>query len=109
MKPKIVYRNISIISKWINTKPKHYLFGYLFSKTDLAEFDPESDKFTKSMFVFNCGGNLLRKDIPEVLTLSGKYDDGQFPYNVAPKAYARDEQLLPNSIFYCWLWKFDQL
>jgi len=34
MKPKIVYRNISIISKWINTKPKYYLFRFLFSKTD---------------------------------------------------------------------------
>ena len=33
-KTKLVYRNISIISKWVNTRPKYYLFRFLFSKTD---------------------------------------------------------------------------
>ncbi|MES2411377.1 MAG: glycosyltransferase [Bacteroidota bacterium] len=32
--PKIVYRNISILSTWINSRPKYILFKFLFSKTD---------------------------------------------------------------------------
>lgn len=33
-KTRLVYRNISIISKWITNTPKYYLFQFLFSKTD---------------------------------------------------------------------------
>jgi glycosyltransferase involved in cell wall biosynthesis len=31
---KVVYRNISIISKWINSKPKFYFYRFLYSKID---------------------------------------------------------------------------
>ena len=66
MKPKIVYRNISIISKWINTKPKYYLFRYLYSKTDkVVSVGEEALQDFNQFFKFSASKTLvIRRGIP---------------------------------------------
>ena len=66
MKPKIIYRNISIISKWINTKPKYYLFRYLFSKTDkIVSVGDEALQDFNHFFKFSASkAQVIRRGIP---------------------------------------------
>ena len=82
MKPKIVYRNISIISKWINTKPKYYLFRYLFSKTDqVVSVGEEALQDFNQFFKFPASkSQVIRRGIPiiqpnlsEVEVIKNKY------------------------------------
>lgn len=82
MKPKIVYRNISIISNWINTKPKYFLFRFLFSKTDkvisvgeeaLQDFN-QFFKFPASKAqVIRRGIPILQPNLSEVEVIKNKY------------------------------------
>ncbi len=65
-KAKLVYRNISIISKWINTKPKYYLFRFLFSKTDkVVSVGKESLQDFNQFFKFpESKAQVIRRGIP---------------------------------------------
>jgi glycosyltransferase involved in cell wall biosynthesis len=81
-KAKLVYRNISIISKWVNTKPKYYLFKFLFSKTDkvvsvgeeaLQDFN-NFFKFSESKAqVIRRGIPLLQPNLSEVEVIKKRY------------------------------------
>jgi glycosyltransferase involved in cell wall biosynthesis len=65
---KIIYRNISIISKWINTKPKYFLFKYLFNKTDLViSVGEESKNDLIQLFNYNNGKiKIIRRGVPDI-------------------------------------------
>ena len=79
---KLVYRNISIISKWITTKPKYYLFRFLFSKVDkvvsvgdeaLQDFN-QFFKFSESKAqVIRRGIPILQPNLSEVEVIKQKY------------------------------------
>lgn len=81
-KTKLVYRNISIISKWVNTKPKYYLFRFLFSKTDkvvsvgeeaLQDFN-QFFKFSESKAqVIRRGIPIIQPNLSEVELIKKKY------------------------------------
>jgi glycosyltransferase involved in cell wall biosynthesis len=65
-KAKLVYRNISIISKWVNTKPKYYLFRFLFSKTDkVVSVGEEALQDFNQFFKFSVSkSQVIRRGIP---------------------------------------------
>ena len=65
-KLNLVYRNISIISKWINTKPKYYLFRFLFSKVDkVVSVGEEALQDFNQFFKFPASKALvIRRGIP---------------------------------------------
>ena len=66
--PKIVYRNISIISKWIDTQLKYFLFKFLFSKTDkvISVGDEALDDF-RHLFRFNEEKSMvIRRGVPNI-------------------------------------------
>ena len=65
-KTKLVYRNISIISKWINTKPKYFLFRFLFSKVDkvVSVGDEALNDFNKFFNFSENKAQVIRRGIP---------------------------------------------
>jgi hypothetical protein len=63
----------------------------------------------KSMFVFDCGGNLQRNDIPDPLSLNFKYDDRQTIYRLDTEIVASDIPQIPCAIYYSSFWGFHQL
>ncbi len=79
---KLVYRNISIISKWITTKPKYYLFRFLFSKVNkvvsvgeeaLQDFN-QFFKFPESKaLVIRRGIPIIQPNLSEVEVIKQKY------------------------------------
>jgi glycosyltransferase involved in cell wall biosynthesis len=65
-KLNLVYRNISIISKWVNTKPKYYLFRFLFSKVDkVISVGEEALQDFNQFFQFPASkAQVIRRGIP---------------------------------------------
>lgn len=63
---KIVYRNISILSTWINSKPKYILFRFLFSKTDkVISVGEEALADFRNFFPFPAEKSLvIRRGVP---------------------------------------------
>ena len=79
--------------------------------------DPENTGFDDldatdaSIFVFDCGGNQRRKDIPEPLTLSFRYNERFFKgCNLARRdIFSRTEPLLPCAFYYLYLWGYNRM
>jgi hypothetical protein len=90
-----------------------YMGGYdtrIFSNPDSWDFrNPNVDE--ASMFIFDCGGGLTAKDVPEPLTLSMRYHDRSFPYNLSNRqeVFERDRPLLPCAFYYLNMWGFHGL
>lgn len=65
-KPKIVYRNISIISKWITSRPKYILSRFLFSHVDkIVSVGDEALADFRSFFPFPSSKSIMiRRGIP---------------------------------------------
>lgn len=65
---KIVYRNISILSTWINSKPKFILFKFLFSKTDkVISVGEEALTDFRNFFPFSPNKSLvIRRGVPVI-------------------------------------------
>ena len=65
---KLVYRNISIISKWVDTRPKYFLFRFLFSKTDkVVSVGEESLEDFNTFFKFpKSKTQVIRRGIPSI-------------------------------------------
>jgi hypothetical protein len=61
-----------------------------------------------SIFVMNCGGNLTLKDIPQPITLTGRYNENAFQYNLANRRaiFQNNKPHLPCSLYYASVWGF---
>ena len=65
-KIKVVYRNISILSKWVDTRPKFFLNRFLFSKTDkVVSVGEEALEDFNTFFKFpKSKAQVIRRGIP---------------------------------------------
>jgi hypothetical protein len=61
-----------------------------------------------SIFVMNCGGNLKLSDIPQPITLTGRYNESAFQYNLANRRaiFQNNKPHLPCSLYYANVWGF---
>ncbi len=83
-KTKLVYRNISIISKWITTKPKYYLLRFLFSKTDKVVSVGEEALYDFNNF-FNFSKNkaqVIHRGIPLISANQSEVEEIKKKYSI---------------------------
>ena len=68
-KIKVVYRNISILSKWVDTRPKFFLNRFLFSKTDkVVSVGEEALEDFNTFFKFpRSKAQVIRRGIPSLV------------------------------------------
>lgn len=89
-KTKLVYRNISIISKWINTKPKYILYKFIFSKTDkVVSVGEEALNDFNSFFKFSKDkAQVIRRGIPSLKPNSAEVENIKQKYAISDNNFA---------------------
>lgn len=83
-KSKIVYRNISIISKWVNTKTKYYFSWFLFHYTDkVISVGEASLNDFRSFFSFSeTKSKMIRRGIPLVKSSFETIENIKYEYKI---------------------------
>ncbi len=97
--------------------PNACLRGYIGGYNSVPFLDPENPNFDSlhetnaSIFVFDCGGNQKRRDIPDPLTLSFRYQERFFKgCNMARRdVFARKDPLLPCAFYYLYIWGYNRI